>query len=852
MRKTDDGDNSPLRRWMWLRRLLVASLGASLIWAWITPADAVEVFRGAALPQNFLWLAMAVGTAFLQGHSADHATASRGQFLCAVGLVAWLATGATLAGAENNPRTAWLGFWHVLALGAWYYTASRLVAMDRSLATGLCLLLVAAGCGLAAYGLYQLQVVLPSLQEQFEQDPDGMLASINQFAPEGSPERARYRARLYSPEPYATFALANSLAVALSIPLLLVIGALGKRLQRMLAATAARGHASPGDRWQAAGDLPPPCREESEQSPADGGRRQPDGGGRPMLDRCLVPMGGALVGGTILWCWLETRSRGAWLAVLTALVLVPILSRWWMGKPGHGPAVPATRAAAWHWWTGPLIVLLMLGGILMIVRSDELVLREAPKSLAFRIEYWIATSQMIADYGWRGVGLGNFQNYYPHYKSATASEEIADPHNWILDWMVSLSVIAAGGLLGWLAGKWVALQRCLDSETSPRQLPTPSLATEQTAKSTVGEAALQGERWLWQGALGGGALILIGTFLLRGADLPAHAVAWLGGGLGGWVLRSWRADLARFPSLVMALVAVAIALLAAGSWQAPGIALPFLAVLAVVAQPVAEPPTAARRQSWLAPRHAAIAWTAMLGAFLGQCWYPVTRCWGLLQKAEVETNLEQCRRYLEAAQRADPWEAEVVARQAMLAVHVALQVSSSRFEAAADHAVAQLDRWTQWEDAAYGTWQAAGEHSFRLAARAQMLRLTTDRWLEHTQRYYRAAIRRYPTNVRLHAQLAVVAAVRGDWPLFERHAEEARRLSDLTPHDDRKLATQLLWFPMASPATWSLTPMAEGFYKAEPLLDALRKMNNGQAPRERTPRERESPPKASATTIRFD
>ncbi len=40
---------------------------------------------------------------------------------------------------------------------------------------------------------------------------------------------------------------------------------------------------------------------------------------------------------------------------------------------------------------------------------------------------------MIADHPWLGCGPGNFQDFYTQYKLPEASEEIADPHNFLLE-----------------------------------------------------------------------------------------------------------------------------------------------------------------------------------------------------------------------------------------------------------------------------------------------------------------------------------------------------------------------------------------------------------------------------------
>ncbi|MGL4944471.1 MAG: O-antigen ligase family protein [Thermoguttaceae bacterium] len=64
----------------------------------------------------------------------------------------------------------------------------------------------------------------------------------------------------------------------------------------------------------------------------------------------------------------------------------------------------------------------------------------ARRSLMFRAEYWRATASMIADAPLLGCGAGNFQHRYTRYKLPEASEEIADPHNWLLE------VAACGGI----------------------------------------------------------------------------------------------------------------------------------------------------------------------------------------------------------------------------------------------------------------------------------------------------------------------------------------------------------------------------------------------------------------------
>lgn len=74
---------------------------------------------------------------------------------------------------------------------------------------------------------------------------------------------------------------------------------------------------------------------------------------------------------------------------------------------------------------------------------DLKILSEAGKSFSYRLEYWIATSRMITDYPFWGIGAGEFQNLYPRYILPTASEFIADPHNFILEICALFGIPAA-------------------------------------------------------------------------------------------------------------------------------------------------------------------------------------------------------------------------------------------------------------------------------------------------------------------------------------------------------------------------------------------------------------------------
>ena len=55
---------------------------------------------------------------------------------------------------------------------------------------------------------------------------------------------------------------------------------------------------------------------------------------------------------------------------------------------------------------------------------------------------------MIADRPWLGCGPGNFQDVYTQYKLPEASEEVADPHDFLFEVWATAGTPALLALLG--------------------------------------------------------------------------------------------------------------------------------------------------------------------------------------------------------------------------------------------------------------------------------------------------------------------------------------------------------------------------------------------------------------------
>jgi hypothetical protein len=85
-------------------------------------------------------------------------------------------------------------------------------------------------------------------------------------------------------------------------------------------------------------------------------------------------------------------------------------------------------------------------------------------SMLVRWQYWSGAAQMYVDHPVTGVGGGNFGAFYTHYKTASALETVADPHNFLLSILTQYGPI---GLIGFLAVFSIPLWQAASSPTVP-------------------------------------------------------------------------------------------------------------------------------------------------------------------------------------------------------------------------------------------------------------------------------------------------------------------------------------------------------------------------------------------------
>lgn len=165
--------------------------------------------------------------------------------------------------------------------------------------------------------------------------------------------------------------------------------------------------------------------------------------------------------GLIAYCVLLTKSRTAMVGLLAGC-------GWWVlrvlaagRQRGDDPARRAPWVLIGMWLiAGACVVGLAVGVAAMSGGLDWAVLSEAEKSLRYRLEFWQATWATIREHLWIGVGPGNFREHYLAHKLPESSEEIADPHNFLLDVWANAGML---GLIGLLACVGLLVREVFDS-----------------------------------------------------------------------------------------------------------------------------------------------------------------------------------------------------------------------------------------------------------------------------------------------------------------------------------------------------------------------------------------------------
>lgn len=537
----------------WPARLLAALLTAALVARWLIPTESAALGDTLWLTQGTLLLGLL--WAFVALWQNPLPMRWRLSDAAVTLLVAGHVVSTLLVVAQSGDKRAAVNLlWEWLSLGALWFLLRHIVA-SRGQRDGLAVTLLATATMLAAFGIWQHYVWYPDHVKLYgspRKELDDLLRTPEPRLPRVQldiqrveqrliglgvpaeclerPGRTSFESRLlHSREPLAAFALTNSLAGLLLPNLIIGMGA-------VVAV------------WQF------------------GTQR-----------RWAIP--GVLVCGLVAYCLMLTKSRTAYVGLLAGLIVWGA-SR--MRPRNNAPGDPASHARSRRAWWLAVGSAIVVGFILVVIALqtgglDSLVLAQAPKSLKYRFEYWAGTWDVLQarPQNWlAGVGPGNFRQNYLQFKRPESSEEIADPHQFLLDVWANGGLIGLGGVLLLC---WVSVRLLTARSTNVVQQSSDSMRRNGRLSETpmmIGHACF----------LGG--LVAVASVLWLTAPKEAVAIGlvaiWLVScGVWSAVARSAPISMQATAAIGTALASLAVHLLGAGGIGMPAITQTWFVWLAV-------------------------------------------------------------------------------------------------------------------------------------------------------------------------------------------------------------------------------------------------------------------------------
>lgn len=465
---------------------------------------------------------------------------------------------------------------------------------------------------------------------------------------------------------------------------------------------------------------------------------------------CLIP---------IAMCLVLTKSRSGYIASCVGLTLAWLLCRAQSVRIGW--KLPATIVG---------IAALLLATALAVDGAD--LFGKAWKSFGFRVQYWQSSVQMIGDHPLVGCGPGNFQNVYTQYKLPEAAEEVADPHNFLLEVAATAGLPAAACFAAVLAcffgATWMREreERKGNSEGKTENSPLavgsrPEIQNQKSKTANLQSPISNSSPDAWAYVLAGGAagfLLSVPVGLLSAAP-PGGAAVLLGlplaaatvGLLWGWIRDG------RLPKLLPAVgvVVLLVDLLTTGGIGLPSVAGTLWLLLALGLEGE-RPRTIPAFAAWAALLMViGLAVTCYKAAYA-----PVLECQAQLRMAEQDP--AQAVEHLAVAAAADPWAVEPWRQLAAVEFERWWQEPSPDAFDRFRHAAAKVVELTP---NSAPTWLAVGDWYFRAFSKTDRqgkeIRLDT---IRNAQSAYGEAVRLYPNNASYRTKLAEACQAAGDEP----------------------------------------------------------------------------------------
>ncbi len=750
---------------------------------------------GDGLPVAMLWIVLAV-VWMLYAVGKPHFTLRFSWTEAAVTLLlALVAISALWAVHAKSPRPAVNALFEWLALGLGFFLLRQFIAGERE-GRAVVAVMVALAAAVACYGLYQVLFELPATRAYYFADPEGALRDLGIPAQPG-PLRELFESRLRNSEPLATFALTNSLAAFLSPWLVTALG---------IGIFA----------WS-----------------------------RGRLDRSTA-VAVACAALPLAVCLLWTKSRSGYVAVVVGILATglacrgtsrigchahPKRSGGWAGprKRGHGTPEWNWRCYPWsgsRGWKVPAavaaaIVAVTTAAVVVAASCGDrgqssggytsTVIGRASRSFGFRLQYWRSTLRVIGDHWLVGCGPGNFQNAYTRYKLPEASEEVADPHNFLLEIWSTAGTPAMLAFLGVLGSFAAAMRHRVPDRVgmagaaagSPNRVPctagqagSGTQRVPESVPSTAGQASsgtlppaacrlplAPADRPFF--VLGGAALGLVLSIPLglmsTGPPSPAMILI-VSPIMAGVTLLWWRwIRQGRLPPLLpaIAIAALLVDLSAAGGIGVASVAGSFWLLSAVGLSAVDVAPARRLPRSFaLVGLIVALLLTLACYAF---AYAPVLACQAAMRTAYRHPLRAET--LLRAAAIDDPWAAKP---RELLA---ALALEAWRTEPD-DGRQRQFERYNamrlEVDSASSAAWLASGDGYFEIAMKTHR---PYD--LLNAIDSYQHAVELYPNSGPYRAKLALALRAAGRTAEFRQEADMAQELDRLTPHESMKLPPEI-------------------------------------------------------------
>jgi O-Antigen ligase len=632
------------------------------------------------------------------------------------------------------------------------YLLVRNLPRTRGESSALAAMIAATAVAVAAYGIYQVKIELPPVQKKYLTSAVYRAEVLKMMNIEpGSTHQKLFENRfLGSNEPFATFALANSLAGFLVGPLVVMLCVGWSNLTRP--------DGTSGSRWGALALW-----------------------GFPTF--------------AMLSCLILDKSRSATIGLGVGLMVIAWRERRQVSK----------RTLLLGGLGGLAVVAVIVAVEFKNGRLDRLVLTESGKSFRYRQEYWIGAWRAINESRrsfWNGYGPANFAAPYVLHKLPEASEDVKDPHNLVLEVWATAGIWAVVALSAAIAvGLWNAFrpgQVKVDDEVSLEiEPPAPGRKRRDPSAPPMGVA------WL----IGAGALGWILACPPIGGLNPFDTKGemffrWLFLGVAwpvaiGCGVLAWRRQPLDPAWLGAAALAILVNLLAAGGIGIPSVALGLWVALALASNLREDRACGRLREAGgRVPAYGLAAlWMAFVGTFCGAVtpyWYSQA---AMADAADAlrsrPPNYERAENAYLKAKDLDkynprPW----------------LDLASLDFETWKFRGAKGDDlRWNKVPvEMLESVEPPRPTNSWSLhRERARMSKLLLNalgdkvsqkkrtKLLADVVHASRRAVQLYPANSSLRAWLAEASADIGMIPDALTEGEEALRLDKLTPHLDKKL-----------------------------------------------------------------